>query len=74
MSSAKEFIDECIIASKLDHPNILNIIGVSIFPDENTPLMVMPFMHNGSIKEYVKSKRGDTLEFHSFPEVRIVTI
>ena len=76
LSNAKEFIDECITASKFDHPNMhmLSIIGVSINPDDDTPLMVMPFMHNGSVQSYVKSKRGGTVNFGSFPVVSYVTI
>ena len=70
LSDAKDFIDECITASKFDHPNVLNIIGVSITPEESTPLMVMPFMHNGSIKSYLKLKRGNTIKLTSFPEVQ----
>ena len=74
LSNAKEFIDECITASKFDHPNVLSIIGVSINPDDDTPLMVMPYMHNGSVQSYVKSKRGGTVNFDSFPVVSYVTI
>ena len=70
MSTAKEFIDECVLASKFDHPNVLNIIGVSIIPEEETPLMIMPFMHNGSVQSYIKSKRGNTIKLSHFPEVK----
>ena len=73
LSNAKEFTDECIMANNFKHPNVLSIIGVSINPDDNTPLMVMPFMHNGSVQSYVKSKRGNTVNFSSFPKVRALT-
>ena len=57
------------MASNFNHSNVLSIIGVSVNPEDNTPLMVMPFMHNGSVQSYVKSKRGNTVDFISFPEV-----
>ena len=63
LSNAKEFIDECITGSNFNHPNVLNIIGVSINPEDNTPLMVMQFMHKGSVQSYVKSKRGGTVKY-----------
>ena len=69
LSSATEFIDECTTASKFNHPNVLSIIGVSINPEDNMPLMIMPFMHNGSVQSYVKSKRGNAIKITSFPEV-----
>ena len=72
LSNAKEFIDECITASNFNHPNVLSIIGVSINPDDDTPLMVMPYMHNGSVQSYVKSKRRGTVKFSSFPVVSYV--
>ena len=67
--NAKEFIDECIIANKFAHPNVLSIVGVSIIPEDNIPLMIMPFMDNGSVQSYVKSKRGNSVKFTSFPKV-----
>ena len=61
------------MASKFDHPNVLSIFGVSIIPEEDTPLMVMPFMHNGDLKSYVKLKRGDAIKISGFPKVNIAS-
>ena len=63
-------MEECIVTSKLDHPNVLSLIGISINPDDATLHMIMPFMDNGDVKSYLKSKRGDMIEFDHFPEVR----
>ena len=63
-------MDECIVTSKLDHPNVLSLIGISINPVDVTLHMIMPFMENGDVKSYLKSKRGDIIEFDRFPEVR----
>ena len=62
-------MEECIVTSKLDHPNVLSLIGISINPVDATLHMIMPFMDNGDVKSYLKSKRGDMIEFDHFPEV-----
>ena len=67
----QEFIEECSITNGFDHPNVLSLIGVSINPDNGIPLMIMPFMHNGDVKSFVKSKRGDSIEFDCFPQVYV---
>ena len=68
-SNVQQFIDECIITSKLDHPNVLSLLGVSINPNDGTLYMIMPFMDHGDVKSFLKSKRGDVIEFNHFPEV-----
>ena len=69
LSNAKQFIEECIVTSKFDHPNVLNLIGVSLNPDDVTIHMIMPFMHHGDAKSFLKSARGAMIEFSHFPEV-----
>ena len=67
-SKTEQFIKECIIAKRFNHPNILNLIGVSYIKGES-PLMILPFMCNGDVKSFVKSKRGNILEVIKYPEV-----
>ncbi|XP_065919836.1 tyrosine-protein kinase receptor TYRO3-like isoform X4 [Dysidea avara] len=67
IAKTEEFIKECIIAKQLDHPNVLGLIGVSIIKREALPLMILPFMHNGDVKSFVKTKRGGVLEVNDFP-------
>ena len=69
LSNVQNFIEECIITSKLDYPNVLSVIGVSINPVDATLHMVMLFMDHGDVKSFLKSKRGDEIEFDNFPEV-----
>ena len=38
------------------HPNVLNLIGVCIEAGD-TPLLVMPYMANGSLLVYLRKKR-----------------
>ena len=69
-SKTEQFIKECIIAKKFNHPNILNLIGVSFLKEGGMPMMILPFMHNGDVKSFVQSKRGNILEVTEYPEVR----
>ena len=71
LSTAQQFIKECIMSSTLDHPNVLCLIGVSINPNDATLHMIMPFMHNGDVKSFLKSKRGNMIEFDHYPKVPI---
>ena len=50
---------------------MLSLIGVSINSENVTLLMIMPFMHHGDVRSFVKSKRGDMIEFNNFPKVHI---
>ncbi|CAH1794786.1 unnamed protein product [Owenia fusiformis] len=47
-----EFIDEAIVMKDFDHPNVLNLIGVALH--DNIPFVVLPFMENGDLKNYVQ--------------------
>ena len=72
LSEAKEFMEECNIAKKFDHPNVLSLLGISFTSEENKPLMVMPYMHYGDVKSYLKSKRGGLIDIKEFPKVGMV--
>ena len=41
------------------HPNVMSLVGACF--DEEIPLIVMPYMSNGSVLGYVKVKR---IELH----------
>ena len=41
------------------HVNVLSLIGVCI--DGETPLLIMPFMSNGSVLDYVRNHRNKLL-------------
>ena len=48
------------------HPNVMSLIGVCL--EEETPLVVMPFMVNGSVLEFVRRNR-ESLHCISLSEV-----
>ena len=40
-----------------DHPNVMSLIGLCL--DTGAPLIIMPFMANGSVLEYLKKHKKD---------------
>jgi len=68
-AKTEEFIKECIISKQFDHPNVLGLIGVSIIQREALPLMILPYMHNGDVKSFLRSKRGGVICVSNYPEV-----
>ena len=45
---------------KFDHPNVLKLLGVCL-DGGPAPLIVMPFMSNGSLNVYLKKERENLL-------------
>ena len=39
------------------HPNVMSLIGVCF--DEEVPLVIMPYMSNGSVLGYVKQNKEE---------------
>ena len=39
-----------------DHRNVLGLIGVCL-PNEAAPYIIMPYMANGSLQQYLKSEQ-----------------
>ena len=47
-----EFLREAIIMKQFDHPNVLCLLGVSVY--EDIPCVILPFMSNGDLKTYMR--------------------
>ena len=70
--SAEEFLSECKITRKFDHPNVMSIIGASSTPEEGIPLMVLPYMLHGDVKSFLTLSRGIRIKMTQYPAVRNV--
>jgi serine/threonine protein kinase len=46
------FLHEAMLMRDFQHLNVLGIIGVSFDPD-GSPMVVLPFMANGDLRQYV---------------------
>ncbi|XP_019858484.1 PREDICTED: insulin receptor-related protein-like [Amphimedon queenslandica] len=54
----KEFISESETMLRLDHPNVLKLLGVCFDTEDQLPAIVLPFMANGDLKSFLVEKRG----------------
>ena len=52
-----------------DHPNVMSVIGVSV--DREIPFLIMPFMTNGSVLEYVKHNKEELLYTSEATEAQV---
>ena len=52
------------------HKNVMSLIGVCI--DGEMPLLIMPFMSNGSVLDYVKNHKDNLLITGQFLEEEVI--
>ena len=50
-------LSETLKMENLSHPNVMNLIGISI-SNTLSPILIMPFMENGSLLNYLKKERS----------------
>ena len=43
----------------LEHTNVMSLLGVCVAT--NSPLLIMPFMNNGSVLDYIKQHKDELL-------------
>jgi len=53
----RELLYEAHIMTRLKHPNLLRILGVTFFGDKQQISLVTDFMKNGSLLDYLRKKR-----------------
>ena len=70
----ESFLHESVLMKNFDHPNVLNILGVGLDPDNGLPFIVLPFMANGNLKMYLINKRSKATDVNQLPEVIIMTL
>ena len=56
-NDVERLTNEIITMLSFDHPNVMSLIGVCL--DKEMPLLIMPFMANGSVLEYVTQHKED---------------
>lgn len=66
----EKFISESEIMLHLDHPNILNLMGMCFNMADNLPAIVLPYMDNGDLRKFLLTKRGQMCDSdEKFPKV-----
>ena len=68
------FLAESLIMKDFHHPHILGLLGVCFDAPDGSPYIVLPFMANGSVKDYLKGKRAHVLDVNSIPMVHIIML
>ena len=63
------FLNESVLMTNFDHPNVLHILGVGLDPANGLPFIVIPFMINGNLKVYLQNKRLKITNVDQLPEV-----
>ena len=56
-SDKEKLLKEVSLMVGLKHPNVMSLIGVCI--DGEMPHLIMPFMTNGTLLQYVKKERNN---------------
>ena len=56
------------------HPNVLRLLGVVFDTPDGLPYLVLPFMKNGNLKDYLKSQRVEASDIDTLPQVSYVSL
>ena len=69
----EDFIAESAIMLDFNHPNVLRLVGVCFDTEDKLPLIVLPYMANGDLRRFLKSKRSksSSTSDETMPEVRM---
>ncbi|XP_064389307.1 epidermal growth factor receptor-like isoform X3 [Halichondria panicea] len=51
------FLEESLLMKDFQHPNILGFFGVCFDTPDGAPYILLPYMANGNLKDYLKKKR-----------------
>ncbi len=57
-SDIQSMLSEVTKMHDLAHPNVMTLLGVCVHADQG-PSIVMPYMANGSLLDYLKKKREE---------------
>ena len=56
---------------RFSHSNIVGLLGVCFDTPEGYPYLVLPFMTNGNIRDYLRERRVHETDTASIPDVRV---
>ena len=74
LDAIKDLIAETAIMKTFHHPNVLPLLGVCIdYADEDVLKIVIPFMINGDLRNFLKNNRVAPNNTQEYPEVYIAT-
>ena len=68
----RSLLNESLLMKRFDHPNIVGLLGVCFDTPDGYPYLILPFMANGNIRDYLKNKRVHPTDITALPDVRVV--
>ena len=68
-SDVNRLIKEINIMLSFKHPNVMTLKGVCL--DQDSPLLIMPFMSNGNVREYVRHNKDDLMHTDGDDTVKV---
>ena len=68
-SELEAFFEEIFVMKNFSHPNIVGLLGVCLDSEDGFPYIVMPFMSNGNLKEFLKRNRTHLTDISTMPRV-----
>ena len=75
LDGMKDLVSESSIMKTFDHPNVLPLLGVCIdYDDDDVLKIVIPFMPNGDLRNFLKDNRVAPNNTHECPEVSLIII
>ena len=70
LDAIKDLVAESAIMKTFHHPNVLALLGVCInYDDEDVLKIVIPFMVNGDLRNFLKNNRVAANNTQEYPEV-----
>lgn len=67
----RSLLSESLLMKRFDHPNIVGLLGVCFDTPDGFPYLILPFMANGNIRDYLKDKRMYSTVPASLPDVSV---
>ena len=71
-TEAKRLMKELTTMLSFDHPNVMTLIGMCL--DRKAPLIIMPFMSNGSVLDYVRKHKHELFLTNENPDTEVIGI
>lgn len=68
-SDVSRLIKEISVMVSFNHPNVMALRGVCL--DQESPLLIMPFMSNGSVLDYVRHNKHDLIVLDETDSVKV---
>ena len=69
VTDKERLLKEVSLMFTFSHPNVMPLIGLSF--DEETPLIIMPFMSNGTVLSYVRESRKSLYFLESSDNIQV---